>query len=248
MTVLVLPIRFVLASLCVVACNITIRIASVLPDGARQDTSAAVGKLWCNLCLLSLGFFVRWVKVTSEQLDNDYPASDMSVKAVGIISNHCSWADILIHLSRSFPSFAARDGTQNLPLIGYISKVVQCVFVERNKEAGAKGVSAAILDRMIAKGSDPDCKDRPILLFPELPVYNPSEAERKDPALYASNLRTLMVKFGKFEPSNATYEDKMEYHQLIRNGKRKASKQLVEAASAQHVTKQDELSPASSTS
>ena len=31
-----------------------------------------------------------------------------------------SWVDILIHLSRSFPSFAAREGTQNLLLVGYI--------------------------------------------------------------------------------------------------------------------------------
>jgi hypothetical protein len=88
MTVLVLPIRFLLAALCLVACNITFRVASVLPDGTRQVISAALGKLWCHLCLLCLGFFVRWVKVTHDQLDN-YPVTDGSVKAVGIISNHC---------------------------------------------------------------------------------------------------------------------------------------------------------------
>lgn len=32
----------------------------------------------------------------------------------------CSWCDILIHLAHSWPSFAARDGTQGLPVIGFI--------------------------------------------------------------------------------------------------------------------------------
>jgi hypothetical protein len=31
-----------------------------------------------------------------------------------------SWADILIQMARYFPAFVARDGTQNLPMIGLI--------------------------------------------------------------------------------------------------------------------------------
>ena len=48
------------------------------------------------------------------------PSSEPEVKPAGIVSNHCSWADILINLAHNCPSFAARDGTQSLPLIGTI--------------------------------------------------------------------------------------------------------------------------------
>jgi hypothetical protein len=40
--------------------------------------------------------------------------------AVAVVSNHMSWADILIQMARYFPAFVARDGTQNLPMIGLI--------------------------------------------------------------------------------------------------------------------------------
>lgn len=39
--------------------------------------------------------------------------------AVGaIVSNHISWADILVHMTQWLPSFVARDATTNLPFIG----------------------------------------------------------------------------------------------------------------------------------
>lgn len=38
--------------------------------------------------------------------------------AGGIVSNHCSYVDVLILLSRYFPSFVARSNTKNMPFIG----------------------------------------------------------------------------------------------------------------------------------
>ncbi len=38
--------------------------------------------------------------------------------AGGIICNHCSYIDILVLLSRYFPSFVARSNTQDMPFIG----------------------------------------------------------------------------------------------------------------------------------
>ena len=38
--------------------------------------------------------------------------------AGAVISNHCSYIDILILMSRYFPSFVARSNTQEMPLIG----------------------------------------------------------------------------------------------------------------------------------
>lgn len=43
-----------------------------------------------------------------------------AVAAVAVVSNHCGWADILIHMARYFPAFVARDGTQNLLMVGLI--------------------------------------------------------------------------------------------------------------------------------
>lgn len=41
-------------------------------------------------------------------------------QAVAIVSNHISFLDILVHMAHSFPSFAAREGTQNIRMIGII--------------------------------------------------------------------------------------------------------------------------------
>jgi 1-acyl-sn-glycerol-3-phosphate acyltransferase len=58
--------------------------------------------------------------------------------AVAVVSNHMSWADILIQMARYFPAFVARDGTQNLPMIGLIrwglgdnGTVFKCMIWER---------------------------------------------------------------------------------------------------------------------
>lgn len=43
-----------------------------------------------------------------------------AVKAAAIVSNHCSWLDILVHMSKYFPAFVARDSTKDLTMIGLI--------------------------------------------------------------------------------------------------------------------------------
>jgi len=50
-----------------------------------------------------------------------------------VVANHVSWLDILLVMSRYFPSFVAREGTQDLPLIGLISRQMQCLFVDRER-------------------------------------------------------------------------------------------------------------------
>mmetsp|Transcript_418 Transcript_418/g.736 ORF Transcript_418/g.736 Transcript_418/m.736 type:complete len:338 (+) Transcript_418:471-1484(+) len=48
-----------------------------------------------------------------------------------------------------------------------------------------------------------------------LPVYTPSEAEKADPELYASNVRLAMAKAGGLGLSKLTLEDKRVYHSQI---------------------------------
>lgn len=52
------------------------------------------------------------------------------------------------------------------------------------------------------------------------PVYYPSETERKDPALYANNVREVMRKELNCGLSESSYQDKLVYHELLRQSSR----------------------------
>ncbi len=49
----------------------------------------------------------------------------------------------------------------------------------------------------------------------QLPLYVPSEEERADPALYASNVREMMSKYGKIPTCELTYAEKLQYLQWV---------------------------------
>lgn len=65
-----------------------------------------------------------------------------------------------------------------------------------------------------------------------LPVYYPSQEEKKDPALYARKVHEIMLSkseeaFGtKWVPSNSNFVDKLEYHSIIRGTTLKKGLQL----------------------
>lgn len=46
-----------------------------------------------------------------------------------------------------------------------------------------------------------------------LPVYYPNEAEKKDPKLFADNVRQVMAKALNVPVSEATFQDKLAYHE-----------------------------------
>lgn len=48
-----------------------------------------------------------------------------------------------------------------------------------------------------------------------LPAYYPDSSERKDPVLYASRVRDMMLTVGDFAPSDSTIADKWEYQALL---------------------------------
>ena len=116
--VTLLPVRALGTLSCVVGFFAACKLLQLLPSQYRSPLVAALGKTYCKACLLCIGFWrVRWVKLPRAAWDSR-PAA--AAHAAAIVSNHCSWADILVHMSHSFPSFVARNGTDTLPLIGFI--------------------------------------------------------------------------------------------------------------------------------
>lgn len=118
LAVLVVPVKLLGALACLVAYYLICRASLVLPEAVKTDFIAAAGKLACRACLFCLGFTrVEWISVEpgppQQRRQGRRPP-------VVIVSNHCGWSDILVHMSRSFPAFVARDSTKTLPLIGLI--------------------------------------------------------------------------------------------------------------------------------
>lgn len=111
--IFIVPIK-VLGSLgCLVSFYIVIKLSFLFPKAVRTDWVAALGKIHCRMCLLFIGFIkVQWIDL-SKNGENDY-------NYVGIVSNHCSWCDILVHMSHFFPAFVARTKTEHTRFIGAI--------------------------------------------------------------------------------------------------------------------------------
>lgn len=159
LAVLVFPLRCITTVGCLACYNVLCRLSFLVPSAYRVAWIVFWGRVLCRLCLFCLGFVrVEWIT---------FPSPTPAPKVGGVVSNHLSWCDILIHMSRSFPSFVARVGTEKLPFVGLISQLMQCIYVQReNKTSETKGVSALVKERMqvVAKGGT---TDRPMLLFPE---------------------------------------------------------------------------------
>ena len=89
---------------------------------------------------------------------------DESAPIAGIVSNHISWADVLIHCWLFSPSFVAAHYVRNAPIVGKMSTAMKCIFVNRDT-AGGTGVSGQIRDRMAATMRDESVP--PVVVFAE---------------------------------------------------------------------------------
>jgi len=159
LSILVLPLKVLGALSCLVTFYTFCRLSVLIPEEKRSGAVAKAGKIACRLCLLSLGFIsVTWIETG--------PRS--SVEPVAIVSNHCSWLDILVHMARFFPAFVARDSTKETPMIGLISKKMGCLFVDRERKGSTtQGVGGIVKERISRAAKGEAEGERPMLLFPE---------------------------------------------------------------------------------
>jgi lysophosphatidylcholine acyltransferase/lyso-PAF acetyltransferase len=118
--IFLVPFKAIGTLACLLSYFFVIKLSFLFPASVRSDWVAALGKIHCRACLFSLGFVrVKWIKIEAD-LKQPLVAP---IPAVGVISNHSSWIDILVHMSHSFPSFVARDATKKTPIIGSIRHV-----------------------------------------------------------------------------------------------------------------------------
>ena len=87
--------------------------------GIRYSLARIVHKVCGRLILLCFGFY--WIHESGES-DPD---------AALLVSNHVSYLDVLYYLSTDVPSFVSKAAVKDYPLVGYIGKTLQCVFVDR---------------------------------------------------------------------------------------------------------------------
>lgn len=120
----IVPIKILGSLGCLVSFYVVTKLSVVLfPESVRTDWVAALGKIHCRMCLLFIGFIkVRWVDLSPDR------RSDRD-GYVGIVSNHCSWCDILVHMSHFFPAFVARSKTEHTRFVGAIRYVCLSLYI-----------------------------------------------------------------------------------------------------------------------
>lgn len=139
----VVPLKLCGLLTCLLGYYVLIKVSEfcLTSDKLRFDVAAFFGKIYCRACLFSLGFIrIHWVSVKPEigtrkessfSVMNGTPSDRLSsclcasmtsetTSAVGIVSNHCSWCDILLHMNRYFPSFVAKHNTKDMLIVGAI--------------------------------------------------------------------------------------------------------------------------------
>lgn len=165
-TMLLFPIKALGLAISVISCWLVCQLAFLIPNQHRMAVVRKLGKWHCRVCLFFLGFVrITWVK-DFESGESDAAAGKDPIFAA-VIANHVSPVDILLLMSRYFPSFVSKQSVRTAPFIGAVSQYMECVFVDIKAKAsgGSLGTSSAVKERMqaIAAGADM----QPMCIFPE---------------------------------------------------------------------------------
>lgn len=108
--VFILPFRVLFCLFLLLLCYFSCFLTQLLPTEHQPSVIAALGTRICRLCLKVLGIRVNWVNRKSER----------DAFASGIVSNHVSWIDIVLHMAYNFPSFVAAEEVLKLSFVGKI--------------------------------------------------------------------------------------------------------------------------------
>jgi len=226
--------------------------------------------LWLRLVLFLMGFLYIH--------SNKSPDTSQIKSSHIIIGNHCGWVEIVFMMAQFMPSIVAKRAISEMPVIGPITKAINCIFVDRIKtdvvDPNAKTTTQKIIDHLSTDGVlnnlgmfpegtttngssivhfrtgafvpgvpvlpcifrfksilfDPCCcsyslkyhmlycmcQPFNIMTCEYLPVYYPTEEEKKRPDLYSQNVHKLMCeKSGLASRDDMEYADKLKYEASV---------------------------------
>ncbi|MEA3017783.1 MAG: lyso-ornithine lipid O-acyltransferase [Sphingomonadales bacterium] len=93
-------------------------------------------------------------------------------------ANHKSWLDILLLGGSAGAAFVAKEEVARWPVVGWLSRLNDSVYVARAERSGVRGQADALREALAA--------GRPVALFPEGTVSEPGETLPFRPSLFAS--------------------------------------------------------------
>ena len=137
--------------------------------------TCSIGLCWCYLCSLGcdaskpytpfrkslltggLGILSRvllffygyvWIKVEYE-VDDAQERAKQRLDASLVVVNHIGFAELIYLIWSDGCCFVSKAANRNLPFIGKIAKLLQCIFVDRvgGDEGGGKSTTEKILER-----------------------------------------------------------------------------------------------------
>lgn len=173
--IIFLPLRLFLIILLVLTCFLVVKILFLGVDierpilGFRRKMVKMIVSSCCRIILFLAGLY----KITIiEEKINDYLPNyttnkeEKQIRAPLIVCNHVSWVDTLYLMSSRFsPSFLAKEEVSHIPVIGFVAKILQAFFVDRESRTNKDLILKKIGERCkIFKTKD----DFPqLLIFPE---------------------------------------------------------------------------------
>lgn len=92
-------------------------------------------------------------------LDITGPPEGRADGPVMVVANHVSWLDIVALLAAGDMEFVAKAEVADWPVVGALARRMRTVFVDRNRRASSRAVTAALTERLAAGAS--------ICVFPE---------------------------------------------------------------------------------
>ncbi|KAH0470662.1 hypothetical protein IEQ34_000385 [Dendrobium chrysotoxum] len=200
--------------------------------GWRRDVVVRCGRFLSRVMLFNFGFY--WIEETRLYLSEDEHSeqTDEFKRAGVIVSNHVSYLDILYHMSSSFPSFVAKRESKASDFMGVSEGTTTNGDYLLPFKTGAFLAKVPVLPVILrypyqrfSPAWDSISGLRHVFLLlcqfinyievTRLPVYYPSDEEREDPKLYASNVRKLMASEGNLILSDIGLPEKRIYHAAL---------------------------------
>jgi lyso-ornithine lipid O-acyltransferase len=99
------------------------------------------------------------------------------LRDVFFVGNHISWADILVLGGATGCAFISKDGIDKTPVVGWLARQNNTVFVSREQRGAVQGQIAAVREALAAH--------QPIALFPEGTTSDGTSLLPFKPALFA---------------------------------------------------------------